>query len=430
MSISLTPKQNEAAYLLGGTAANVLLFGGSRSGKTFIVCWRLAHNAVACPQSRQAIVRKYLNTVRTAVGLDTMPKVLDALKIPYHFNKHDNYFEFHNGSQIWLIGQDDNNRAERILGKEFFTMYFNECSEMSWQAVQFARTRNSQKVVDYQNKERRNRLYFDCNPPSKRHWSYRAFVGKKDPVKNTSWDNQANWVSMQLNPADNEVFLGKDYITETLGSFSGNLRRRFLDGQFTDDNENALWQRPLIDRHRVDSLPFDMEKIVVAVDPSGGAGPANCEAGIIVAGSKFIGSEQHFYVLDDRTILGMPEVWAGAAVRAYEEYQADCIVAETNFGGAMVEQTIKSVGGGRACGYAGVVASRSKIIRAEPVRTQYARGLVHHCGEFSLLEDEMCSYTGAVNDASPNRLDALVWAITYLKDGGAAALITGNYDVF
>ena len=148
MTTRLTLKQREAAALLGGTAANVLLYGGAGSGKTFLACLRLVHNAINCANSRQAIVRKYLNTVRTAIGMGTLPQVCEMEKIQSHFNKHDNFFEFDNGSTIWLIGQDDDKRAEKILGKEFFTMYFNECSEMSWQAVQFARTRNRQKVYD------------------------------------------------------------------------------------------------------------------------------------------------------------------------------------------------------------------------------------------------------------------------------------------
>lgn len=150
MPVTLTQRQIKAAQLIGGEAPNIMLFGGSRSGKTFLFSWRMIHNAISCPESRQAIFRKHFNTVRTAVGQDTLPKVmkLEHFSHRFDFDAKDNVFRCDNGSEIWLLGLDDKERTEKVLGKEFHTVYFNECSEISWHAVQMAMTRVAQKVED------------------------------------------------------------------------------------------------------------------------------------------------------------------------------------------------------------------------------------------------------------------------------------------
>jgi len=107
-----------------------MLFGGSRSGKTFALCCALIVRALKSPGSRHAILRRHFNGVKTAIGMDTMPKAL-ALRFPgikYEFNRSECFFSFPNKSEIWLVGLDDAQRAEKILGKEFSTLYSNECS--------------------------------------------------------------------------------------------------------------------------------------------------------------------------------------------------------------------------------------------------------------------------------------------------------------
>jgi PBSX family phage terminase large subunit len=428
MPVQLTLKQRKAAQLLGGLATNVMLYGGARSGKTFLICWRLLHNALTCPGSRQAVIRKYFNSAKRAIAEDTFPKVLRIENIVAKYHHTDNKFIFPNGSEIWVLGLDDKERTEKLLGQEFLTMYFNECSELGWYSVNMARTRCSMKVEkDIFGNRRRNRIYFDCNPPSKRHWCYRVFVDKIDPETKIALQNSDQWDYMQVNPQDNVTNLNQEYL-DMLSNFTGRMGKRFYKGDFTDDSENALWSRDMIDVYRINQMPGDLEKIVVAIDPSGGDGPANCEAGIIVAGKKWYKNEEHYYILDDKTILGSPDVWADTAICAYQQYKADLIVAETNYGGAMVESVICSAKGGKHVGFRMVHASRNKIIRAEPIATMYSRGVVHHVGEFSLLEDEMCSYTGAETDESPNRMDAMVWAVTSLSEGELGQVHVGNYS--
>ena len=145
------------------------------------------------------------------------------------------------------------------------------------------------------------------------------------------------------------------------------------------------------------------------MDPTGGV----TECGIIAV---LKGRDGHYYVLADRTRHGSPNAWATAAVALYEELQADRIVAEINYGGAMVESTIRNVD--QQVSYRSLTASRGKAIRAEPVVALYERGMVHHVGEFPALEEELVSWVPGSAMQSPNRLDALVWAITDLMGGG------------
>ncbi len=146
------------------------------------------------------------------------------------------------------------------------------------------------------------------------------------------------------------------------------------------------------------------------MDPTGGA---HNETGIVVAGRDSVG---HGYVLDDKSLLGSPGEWGSAAITAYNRNDADMIVAEVNYGGAMVEANIMGIADatGQVCRYKNVHASRGKAVRAEPIVARYEKGIIHHVGEFPELEDEMVTWVPGESRYSPNRIDALVWAFTEL----------------
>jgi len=171
----------------------------------------------------------------------------------------------------------------------------------------------------------------------------------------------------------------------------------------------------MINPFRVKCAPADLDRIVVGVDPAITKKEGSDRTGIIIAGCKKLRGEIHYYVLDDRSLIGTPNEWASCAINAYNEYDADRIVAETNQGGDLVEQTIRNIS---RVSYSGVRATRGKIVRAEPIAELYERGLVHHVGELPALEDEMCEYCGFEEDKSPDRMDALVWALTELSSHG------------
>jgi len=186
------------------------------------------------------------------------------------------------------------------------------------------------------------------------------------------------------------------------------LGRQELLGELIDDDPNALFKRALIEKARVKFQP-KFRRVVVAVDPPAGFGKTSNACGIVVVG---LADDGKAYVLEDGTIRGVrPQQWAERVVKLYADWNADRIVAEVNQGGAMVEQVLREVN--REVSFKSVHASRGKAARAEPVAALYEQGRVAHVGTFAELEDEMCTQIrGGAH--SPDRLDALVWAVTEL----------------
>ncbi|MEP9376189.1 terminase family protein [Aquabacter sp. CN5-332] len=221
---------------------------------------------------------------------------------------------------------------------------------------------------------------------------------------------------------ENRANLAPSFLQEIVGRFEGTrLGRQELNAEVLDDVPGALWTREVFDQQRRTVAP-EMRRIVVSVDPSGTKGESDDgdEIGIVVAG---LGVDGRGYMLADRTCKLSPDGWGRRAVEAYREFKADRIIAERNFGGAMVEHVIRSVD--PLVPYTEVTASRGKAARAEPVAAVYEQGRVSHVGSFPEMEDQMCCMTptGYLGDGSPDRLDAGVWAITDLMlTGGTFTL--------
>jgi predicted phage terminase large subunit-like protein len=217
---------------------------------------------------------------------------------------------------------------------------------------------------------------------------------------------------------DNLGNLAEPYAKRIISRYEGTTSgRQEIHGELLDQLPGALWWHSLIDEHRVRETP-DLKRIVVGIDPSVTNNADSDECGIIVAGSAGHGAESHLYVLDDYSLRASPSGWASEAVRALREHDADRLIAEVNQGGDMVEETIRNVDAGVP--YAAVRASRGKLTRAEPISAMYEQGRVHHLGAFPELEDQMCNYLPG--DASPDRMDALVWALTELSDGAISVV--------
>ena len=190
------------------------------------------------------------------------------------------------------------------------------------------------------------------------------------------------------------------------------LGRQELNGELIAGREGALWTHGLIDDARKDP-PGDLTRVVVAVDPPVSSGRNADTCGIVVAGVRAVGPmpDWQAWVMADRSCQGLsPKIWAERAAAAYTDFRADRLVAEVNQGGDLVENLMRQVDPQIA--YRGVHARVGKRLRAEPVAALYEQGRVHHADVFTELEDQMCSYTG--QGRSPDRLDALVWALTDL----------------
>lgn len=236
MSFNKTPKQVEATKLMASPPRHCMLFGGSRSGKTAIIVRNILIRAAKEPNSRHISLRLAFNAAKTSIWLDTLPKVLRLAfpDLPVTWNKTDHYITLPNGSEYWIGGLDDDKRVEKILGKEFSTIHFNECSQLTYSSVQIALTRLAQrnKLV--------NKAWYDMNPPSKSSWTYWQFMKKLNPVDAEPLNNPEDYVSMIMNPMDNLENIDPEYV-QMLESLPEKEKNRFLYGLFSDSDDGQAY---------------------------------------------------------------------------------------------------------------------------------------------------------------------------------------------
>jgi len=221
---------------------------------------------------------------------------------------------------------------------------------------------------------------------------------------------------------DNADNLAPAFLGAILKQYEGTrLGRQELDAELLEDLPGALWTRETIERARI-ATPPTLRRVVVAIDPAASSGESADETGIVVAG---LGEDGHGYVLDDLSGRFRPHEWAARAIAAFRAHNADRVVAETNNGGEMVEATLRAID--PTVAYRPVHASRGKITRAEPVAALYEQGRVQHVGAFPALEDQMCAFAPhvdrAIGASSPDRVDALVWALSDLMIARSSGLL-------
>lgn len=252
---------------------------------------------------------------------------------------------------------------------------------------------------------------FIYTPPS---LSTRSVSKARDPqhaakmFQKAEQDTSGRWEAFHFTSFDNP-HISKNALNEITKDMTDLAYRQEILAKDINEAPGALWTRKLISDNSVTGHP-DLVRIVVGVDPTGGT---SNETGIVVAGKDDNG---HGYVIDDKSLLGTPGEWGDAVITAYNRNQADVIVAETNFGGDMVESTIMGIADvtNQVCRYKNVHASRGKAVRAEPIVARYEKGIIHHVGTFPIMVDEMVLWVPGESKYSPNRIDALVWALTEL----------------
>lgn len=227
-----TKVQKLALELLKGSAKHILLFGGSRSGKTTVIVMVIIYRACRYPGSRHLICRLRAKDARSSVLHETLEPWLNKTvgKKNYHLNVHEGFVQLWNGSEIWIGGLGDKEQVDKILGHEYVTIYFNEVSQLAYSAVTTAYSRLAMNVDGC-----RNKFFYDCNPASPMHWAYKVFIRKLEPRTDTKIAKPELYASMLLNPADNAEHLAEDYITDILDSMPDKQKARFRDG---------LWVKP------------------------------------------------------------------------------------------------------------------------------------------------------------------------------------------
>lgn len=364
--------------------------GGRGSGKTFVGALDLLMKAGQVPPRLYAHYAPTYPMLRDS-SWRTLLALGEKLMCVRQVNLSDMRLTLGSGSEIICRSVDD---PERARGPNLAGAWLDEASLMKPEVY---------PIVIASLREEGGWLTATFTPKGRGHWTYDVFVaGGHESVG-----------LYRSRTADNP-FLPPEFERLIRAQYSSWYARQELDGEIIEDAEHALWQRSRIDALRKREAP-DLVRVVVAVDPSVTGGATSDEAGIVVAG---LGKDGHGYVLDDRSLRGSPHTWGSAAVQAYHAWKADRIVAEVNNGGEMVELTLRTVD--PDVPYKSVYASRGKRTRAEPVAALYEQGRVHHVGTFIALEDEMCQWEPG--DASPSRMDAMVWAITELMLSGGGRL--------
>jgi PBSX family phage terminase large subunit len=222
-----TAVQIKALALLKGGAKHILLFGGSRSGKTTVLVMAVIYRALRFAGSRHLICRYRAKDARSSVLRETLlPWLTNTIgNGNYTYLAHENMVTLFNGSEIWIGGLGDREQADKILGHEYNTIYFNEISQLSYAAVTTAYSRLAMRVPGC-----RNLFFYDCNPGSPLHWAYKIFIHKKTFLTGEPLEKPELYASMLLNPEDNREHLPEDYISDILDALPERQRARFRDG--------------------------------------------------------------------------------------------------------------------------------------------------------------------------------------------------------
>ena len=221
--------QQKALALLKSGAKHILLFGGSRSGKTTVLVMAIIFRALKYAGSRHLICRYRAKDARSSVLRETLIPWLNYTvgKNRYTYLAHESMVTLYNGSEIWIGGLGDREQADKILGHEYNTIYFNEISQISYAAVTTAYSRLAMRVEGC-----RNLFIYDCNPGSPLHWAYKVFVLKRQFLSGEQLEKPELYQSMLLNPEDNSENLPEDYITDILDTLPEKQKARFRDGQW------------------------------------------------------------------------------------------------------------------------------------------------------------------------------------------------------
>ena len=375
-----------------------LYLAGRGAGKTRTAAEWLAYQASSYPQTRWAIVAPTYGDARDtcAEGNSGIVQILREYGTLKDYNRSIGEIFLTNGSRIKLFSGEE---PERLRGPQHHGGWFDELSAFkypeAWDQYQFGLRLGTfpQTIVTTTPK------------PIKLIKDMLNRNGVR-VVRGSTFDNAAN-----LAPSALAEFKMR-YENTRLGS-------QELYGEILDNVEGALWTREMIESARVTSAP-PLIRIVIGLDPAVTANENSDETGIVAAG---VNSAGEYYVLSDKSLRASPDAWARQAVNLYHELKADKIVAETNNGGDMVLLTLQNVD--RSVATKKVTATRGKQLRAEPISALYEQGKVHHVGYLADLETQMCEWTPLSNE-SPDRLDALVWALTELSQGGSSMIALAN----
>jgi len=371
-----------------------LILAGRGYGKTRAAAEWIAWNATRYPKTRWAIVAPTFSDARDtcAEGVSGVVNILREYGSLKDWNRSLGEIVLTNGSRIKLFSAEE---PDRLRGPQHHGGWFDELASFKYPDT------FDQYKLGLRLGEHPQTIITTTPRPIKQ---IRELVVRSDVhvVRGSTFDNAAN---LSVNALD-----------ELRARYEGTrIGRQELYGEIIDDVDGALWSRDMIEATRVTTAP-SLARIVVAIDPAVTSGAESDETGIVVAG---ISNDGQYYVLEDCTLKASPDQWARTAAEAYTRWKADRVIGETNNGGDMIELLLRQVN--PQIPYKKVTATRGKLVRAEPVAALYEQGRAHHVGMHTKLEEQMCNWTQGSGD-SPDRMDAMVWAMHELMDNQSAII--------
>jgi len=373
-------------------------FGKTRLGAEWLAAKAVRNDGVRCA----IVARTFSDTRNVCVegvsGILNILREYDAVK---DWNKSNGILTLKNGSIIQTFSADT---PDSLRGPQFHYAWTDELAawqyDDTWNQLQFGLRLGDHTQTVITTTPRPTKLI-------------------KDLVKREST------VVTRGSTFDNAENLSQSALLEMQERYAGTrLGQQELFGAILDDNPGALWSRGLLETARVKEAPT-LTRVVVGIDPAVTSGDESDSTGIVVAGMT---PDGHYYILADYTLKASPQVWAEKAVYAFELHKADRIIAETNNGGDLVVHLLQQVK--NTVPVKKVTASRGKAVRAEPIAALSEQGKLHMVGYFPELEDELCEYEPGTSTKSPDRMDAMVWAVTELSEGSNALNYLSALAVF
>ena len=373
---------------------NIHLFLAGRGwGKTLTGAYDIIQYCLLNPNTISAVVAPTYGDLRRIcfAGESGLLSILNKeLLNEAGYNKSANEIEFYNGSKIIGFPAIE---PDRLRGVQFHRAWCDELASWRYREafdnlMMALRLGQSPKCI------------ITTTPRPTQLIKELAVRSDTKVIKGNTFENADNLAPSAIK------MLKERYENTRLG-------RQELYAEILQDIEGALFHSANIEQNRLEIIP-EMQRIVVAIDPAVTSKASSDETGIIVAGR---GIDNHYYILEDKSGIFSPDVWIKRAIELYYKYEADRIVCEINNGGDLIEKLLRVQDD--KVPYSTVRATRGKMLRAEPISALYEQGKVHHTKFFKELEEQMCTYTPDTIK-SPDRLDALVWAITSLQYSGQA----------
>lgn len=363
-NFALTAKQAEVRDLLTNSCRHNLIYGGGRSGKTFLIILLILLRAMKEPKSTHLIARKTFQHAKGSLWTKTFGDVIDIcfpdLKPYIKENKDLWYKELPNGSRLWFGGLDDKDRVDKILGNEYSSIYLNECSEIAWDTVNTVRSRLAERngLV--------NKIYYDCNPTASNHWSYQLFINKVQPDTGKELNNADSYQHTRMNPVDNLDNIDDEYI-EDLENSKEETRRRFLLGEFSTDTEVAVFKNEWLRfYHQLPSINYVVCSWDTSFKTKDYNDPSACTVWVVC--------EDGYYLLDIiNERLDYPSL-KRKIIDVAERYRADTVLIEDAASGQSLLQDLQITSRIPLVGCR--VGRQSKVERAQYAASLFEAGKV------------------------------------------------------